>query len=416
MIDPINFSGIFQALPGNYIILLPDAPRFTIVTFNETRAEQTFTRQEHIGMGIFEAFPDNPDDPQANGVSMLNTSLQTVLKEKKTHQMAVQKYDIPTADRLGFEERYWLPKNIPVLDDKGDIIYIIHHVQDVSEQVFAEKRENAARRDLTQQRAFAEELSRLVQERTKELQNTNDSLERSNGELEQFAYVTSHDLQAPLRKIQVYASRIIGVNEWNPKSADDLEKISAAAGRMRGLINDLLEYSRLSTTANPFQEIDLNEVLKQVLSDFELNIEQQKAMIRADRLETIHAVPLHMNQLFLNLLGNALKFAKKDVPAILTIKGSKLAKEKKENFPSLLPDREYYEIIISDNGVGFDQAHADKIFTLFHRLNNASDYAGHGIGLALCSKVVNYHQGVIHAESVIDEGTSFTVILPYRQN
>lgn len=538
--DSINFSAIFQALPGNYIILLPDAPLFTIVAFNDTRAEQTFTHKEHLGKGIFEAFPDNPDDPQANGVSMLTASLQIVLREKKPHQMAVQKYDIPAADRMSFEERHWLPRNIPVLDDKGDIIYIIHHVQDVTAQVMAEKRENAARQDLseeissrkkieyaqettrlalesaglghyeinlvtdemittprfnaiwgfdnkvtrtvfanavheedqprrlkaheeslrtgrlfyevrvvrgdqsirwvrvngqvmydnehkplrllgvaqdiTEQRAFTDEMTRLVQERTKELHTTNERLERSNSDLEQFAYVTSHDLQAPLRKIQVYASKIMQGNERNPRSAVDLEKISAAANRMRSLINDLLNYSRLSNTGIPFQEIDLNEVLSQVLSDFELNIAQKNAIIRTDRLDTIHAVPLHMNQLFINLFGNALKFARKDVQAVVTIKGNKLAEEKKENFPSLLPGREYYELVFSDNGIGFDQVNADKIFTLFHRLNSQSDYGGHGIGLALCSKVVNYHQGLIRAESIINEGSNFTVILPYNQN
>jgi signal transduction histidine kinase len=416
MLDPVNFSTIFQALPGNYIILLPDAPRFTIAAFNNARAEQTFTRPEHIGKGIFEAFPDNPDDPQANGVSMLTASLQSVMREKKTHQMALQKYDIRTADRTAFEERYWLPRNIPVLDDNGGIIYIIHHVQDLTAQVFAEQRENAVRQDLFEQTAFTDELTRLVEERTGELQKMNERLEMSNQELEQFAYVTSHDLQEPLRKIQVYTSRIIQSKEWNSRFESDLEKISTAAKRMRRLISDLLDYSRLEHTSTPFQKTDLNEVLKQVLSDFEFHITQKNATIRMDGLETIDAVPLHMNQLFINLLGNALKFAKKDVPAVLTIKGGKLAEAKRQIFPSLLPGREYHEIVFTDNGIGFDQAHAENIFNLFQRLSQHGDYGGHGIGLALCSKVVTHHRGIIRAEGVVNEGASFTIILPYSQN
>jgi signal transduction histidine kinase len=537
--ESVDFTSIFQALPGNYIILLPDAPRFTILAFNDARAEQTFTRRHHIGKGIFEAFPDNPDDPKANGVAMLTASLQTVLREKKPHQMAIQKYDIPTADGKGFEERYWLPRNIPVLNDKDEIRYIIHHVQDLTDQVRAEQRMDAARRDLTEQitarkkmeyaqetirlalesadlgtyelnlttdemtttprfdaiwgydqpvshtviadavyhedqplrlkahqdslltgnlfyevrivrrdqavrwirvngktifdnqhhplrllgvaqditeqRAFTDELTRLVEERTAELQKMNQRLEISNSELEQFASVTSHDLQEPLRKIQVYSSRIMRESEknpQNPKVVADLEKISASADRMRGLINNLLDYSRLSDTTPPFEPTNLTEVLSQVLSDFEVDIAQKNAGIRADLPGTIDAVPLQMTQLFTNLLGNALKFTRKNVPPVITISGSNLAEEKKSRYPSLDPGREYYEIVFSDNGIGFDQANADKVFTLFQRLNHGGDYSGHGIGLALCSKVVGYHQGIIRAESKVNEGSRFTVILP----
>ena len=147
MTHAIDFERIFQFLPGNYIILLPDAPRFTIVTFNKVRGEETFTKQEHIGKGIFEAFPDNPDDPQADGVARLTASLETVMREKKTHHMTVQKYDIPAADGSGFEERYWLPKNIPVHDESGNILYIIHHVQNLTEQIRAEQRETRTRQN-----------------------------------------------------------------------------------------------------------------------------------------------------------------------------------------------------------------------------------------------------------------------------
>lgn len=147
MTQPVDFASIFQTLPGNYIILLPDAPRYTIVAFNKVRADETFTTEAHIGMGIFEAFPDNPNDPNANGVAMLTASLDMVLRERKPHHMAVQKYDIQTADHTGFEVRYWLPRNIPVLNNEGEVSYIIHCVQDVTAQIKAEQRETMTRQN-----------------------------------------------------------------------------------------------------------------------------------------------------------------------------------------------------------------------------------------------------------------------------
>lgn len=785
MNEPINFKTIFQYLPGNYIILLPDAPKYTIVAFNEARAIQTFTRKEHIGLGIFEAFPDNPKDLSANGVAKLQESLQMVLLEKKPHQMAVQKYDITTEEGSDFEIRYWLPKNIPVLDDNGEISYIIHHVQDVTGQINSEKRECAARvnfeeffnqadtpfavltgrefrftyanpayielmnnrqlegntvleaipelegqpfvkqmqdvydtglpyngievpaiahfkgadhpttryfnlsytafrdetgrtkgilayaydvteqvalrkrdndnqlnkqaydlfmqapvgicilkerdhiitlanahvleiwgkdasiigkplleaipeiidqgylelldevkatgktlnsnehlaslirngkeekvylnfvyqpyyesdgtingvmaiatemteqvlarknieyaeetarlaiesgdlgayevnlitdemittprfneiwgfeetqprstfaesihkldkqvraeahkdalksgklfyearitwkdktehwirvngkvlfdsthkpvrllgviQDITEQRAFAEEMTRLVSERTQELQKANQYLEASNGELEQFAYITSHDLQEPLRKIQVFSSILLARPELADSFRTYTEKISSAAKRMGGLINDLLEYSRLSQINTQYKEVNLNDLLEYVLSDFELLINQKNATITSDTLATIDAVPLQMNQLFFNLLGNALKFSKSDVHPVINIKAGKLADEKKALFPQLHSEINYYEIIFIDNGIGFHQDYADKIFTVFQRLNQQSEYSGYGIGLALCNKVVANHHGVIRAEGVVNKGARFTIILPYTQ-
>ena len=147
MTKSINFESIFQLLPGSYIILLPDAPKFTIIAFNRKRSAETFTKLEHIGKGIFEAFPDNPDDLEADGVAKLTASLQLVLRDKNTHEISVQKYDIPTDNCRGFEPRYWLLRNVPVLDDDGEIMYIIHCVQDLTMQVTAEQRENLTRQN-----------------------------------------------------------------------------------------------------------------------------------------------------------------------------------------------------------------------------------------------------------------------------
>jgi PAS domain S-box-containing protein len=783
MIGQNDLWSIFQALPGNYIILLPDAPKFTIVAFNDKRAAETFTRQDHIGRGIFEAFPDNPDDPEANGVAMLTASLETVLRTKHAHQMTVQKYDIPKADGRGFEMRYWLPVNIPVMNAEGEVGYIIHAAEDVTARITAEKRENTARenfegffnqaptpfavltgqefrfsyanpayielmnhrhlvgrvladaipelegqpfmqliknvldtgqpyhgvevpatahfqgeaatttryfnlsytpyrdvdgkvnavlanafdvseqvalrerdhvnklnqhaydlfmqapvgicilmgddhrivlanepmlemwgrqapvlekplleelpelerqgfiellnevkrtgqpfhanehmaqlmrggkkeevyinfvyqpyydqdgringilviaaevteqvlsrkkiedaeettrlalesgdlgayeidlvtdemitsarfnaiwgvdhaaarseysaaihdedkpvrlkaheqslktgklqyearviwkdgsthwvrvngtilfdidrkprrllgviQDISDQRAFAEEMERLVSERTAELEMANLQLEQTNKELEQFASITSHDLQEPLRKIQVFNSMLINGGGLTEQARIYADKIASAAQRMGGLIKDLLEYSRLTQNGAEITDVDLNGLLQLVLSDFELLIAQKGATIKMGHLETIKAIALQINQLFFNLIGNALKFSKPDVPPVVTISGSYLNEaDKAKEYPDLQRERAYYRIAITDNVIGFEQSYADRIFLDFQRLNNQTDYGGYGIGLALCSKVVANHGGKIKAEGRVGEGATFTVVLP----
>jgi PAS domain-containing protein len=144
-VPPVDFKLLFQCLPGNYLVLLPDAPKFTIVAFNQKRAAETFTREDHIGKGLFEVFPGNPADPRANGVLNLTQSLEWVIREKKPHRMTVQKYDILSADGRTFEERYWLPENIPVPGSNGQLAYLLHTVVDVTETVNAEDRETATR-------------------------------------------------------------------------------------------------------------------------------------------------------------------------------------------------------------------------------------------------------------------------------
>jgi signal transduction histidine kinase len=268
--------------------------------------------------------------------------------------------------------------------------------------------------DITEQKSFSEEMKRLVTERTMELQKANEALEKSNVDLQQFAHVTSHDLQEPLRKIQVFAGRLMGKGELFGEALLYLEKISSSSERMRGLIHDLLEYSSLSKTNSQFRLVDLDEVLQCVKSDFELLIDQKKVIIHADKLETIEAVPLQINQLFYYLLGNALKFSKKNTIPVINIKAGRVSDEKKKEL-QLRDNIDYYEIVFSDNGIGFDQEYAHNIFTVFQRLNNRSEYGGYGIGLAVCSKVAANHHGLIYADGVANEGATFTIILPYRQ-
>ncbi|MDB5192082.1 MAG: rcsC [Segetibacter sp.] len=269
--------------------------------------------------------------------------------------------------------------------------------------------------DITEQKLFAEELANKVEERTTALQEANQRLERSNEELEQFAYVTSHDLQEPLRKIQLFSSLILDQPDEKEHVKKYLEKVSASASRMAGLIRDLLDYSRLSQTNLQFQQTDLNAILENVLIDFEVLISQKKATFKKDHLPTIDAISLQMNQLLFNLIGNALKFTKRNTLPVITITAGKLTVDRKKEFRELHQHKEYYEIKVSDNGIGFNQEYADRIFTIFQTLNEKSSYGGYGIGLALCRKIVTTHAGVLYATGNTDGGATFTFILPCNQ-
>jgi two-component system CheB/CheR fusion protein len=194
-----------------------------------------------------------------------------------------------------------------------------------------------------------------------------------------------------------------------------IDKVSASAARMAGLIRDLLDYSRLTQKSLQFERTDLNEILKHVLNDYEVLINQKQASIKADNLPRLEAIPLQMNQLFFNLVGNALKFTKRNVAPFITITVKDLEEEKKATFKSLNPHKKYCEITVRDNGIGFNQEYADKIFTIFQKLNEKSMYGGYGIGLALCRKIVDNHSGIIYAEGNLKEGATFVFILPYNQ-
>ncbi len=261
-------------------------------------------------------------------------------------------------------------------------------------------------------------LESLVEERNRELIKTNVELERSNCELEQFAYAASHDLQEPLRKIQVFSNLLNNRNAGilNEESKMYLEKITASAVRMTMLVNDLLNFSRSSRDAGPFVRVDLNNVIENIRTDFELLISQKNAIISCQVLPVIEAVQLQMNQLFANLIINALKFARTDIQPEIHISCRGLQSEECLEYPSLDENNVYFDIVIKDNGIGFDPQYAKQIFEIFQRLNCESEYSGSGIGLALCKKVINNHHGVIFAESTEGEGSSFHLVLPTYQH
>ncbi len=259
-------------------------------------------------------------------------------------------------------------------------------------------------RDVTSQRKIEEDLKNKVVE-----------LFQSNKELEEFAYVASHDMQEPLRKITTFGSRL------SEKYGDILEgdgkmylsRITAAAENMRQLINDLLEFSRISKTDHSFEVLDLNLILKSVTADLELIIEETKTQITAYPLPVIMAIPSQMKQLFSNIISNAIKFHQDGVAPQIVIQ-SEILKDSTLKQYGFLQNETYFQVSISDNGIGFEEEYASRIFNVFQRLHGKSEYPGSGIGLAICKKILDHHEGTIFAKGVPGEGATFTFIIPSK--
>lgn len=268
--------------------------------------------------------------------------------------------------------------------------------------------------DITEQKQFAEELARQVAEQTEQITQANRLLVRKNEELNQFAYVASHDLQEPIRKILIFNNLIQERYPVAEGVKNYLDKMANAARRMNGLIKSLLDFSRLSAARGNFVATDLNVVINQVVDDLELLIEQKEAVVNSQQLPVIDAIAMQMNQLFFNLISNALKFSKPGVPPVIQISAKRLDEEEMQKM-DLLPAKSYYQIECADNGIGFDQEHAAKMFTIFQQLNDRAQYEGYGIGLALCKKIAENHGGLIEATGVPGKGARFTIVLPVTQ-
>lgn len=237
------------------------------------------------------------------------------------------------------------------------------------------------------------------------LQSLAQELRRSNRELEEFARIASHDLQEPLRKIQAFGDRLVtmlgaGLGE---QGRDYLARMQAAAKRMSTLINDLLTYSRVTTKAQPFVRVDLGQIAREVSSDLEARIDETLGRVELGDLPAIEADPLQMRQLLQNLIGNALKFHRKDIPPVVRVAG-----EQGENAQTV-------RLSVTDNGIGFDMKYLDRIFDVFQRLHGRTEYAGTGLGLAVCRKLVERHGGAITATSAPEQGSTFIVTLPVKQ-
>ncbi|OQP64078.1 PAS domain-containing sensor histidine kinase [Niastella vici] len=264
--------------------------------------------------------------------------------------------------------------------------------------------------DLTLQKAT----QRKLQENNRQLEHLNKTLEASNHDLQQFASVASHDLQEPLRKIQMFSNFLKNnAGNLNMEQMAHLEKIIGSADRMKSLIIDILNYSRLSADDGEFSPTDLNIILKELLDDFELMIADKKAKVLYDNLPVLEVIRGQIRQVFQNLISNSLKFSKEDEPPIIKIKASYLASK---SFTS--PEKTagpFCLLTIEDNGIGFEDKYAGIVFSLFQRLHSKDSFEGTGIGLAITKKIIEKHHGLIQVKSIVGKGTTFMIVLPLKQ-
>ena len=277
-----------------------------------------------------------------------------------------------------------------------------------------EKKLLAANRSLQreiEERKASEEKVRLL---NAQLVENNAHLKEVNEELDRFAYVASHDLQEPLRKIMVFSDKILMGNTYNKETEKYFKRIISSSERMQILINDLLSFSRHSTSPSDFKETDLNQLTKEVVAELELEIENTNAQVYIADLPVVHIIPSLMRQLFYNLLSNAIKFRKKAVDPIIHV-NVESAPAKDFNSPGKNGNRHFYKITVADNGIGFDPKYADDIFVVFKRLHSYHEFQGSGVGLSICKKIMEKHHGFIKASGRPGEGSTFMIGLPDRQ-
>lgn len=292
--------------------------------------------------------------------------------------------------------RWQLSRAVPQRDEDGKIMMWVGTSTDIQDQ-----------------KMFTEELEKSVTERTSEINQKNDDLEKMNKELQSFAYISSHDLQEPLRKIQIFASQIISKEAENLSAAglEKFDRIRISANRMQTLIQDLLVYSRASFQERILEHTTLDAVIAEVTEDLSEELLEKNAEIHVLHSCEIQIITLQFRQLLFNLISNSLKFTRENTPPIVLI-NSKIALGSTFENKLLIPDQLYCHISVRDNGVGFSQEYHEKIFEVFQRLHAKEQFAGTGIGLAIVKKIVENHNGFISASSVLNEGAQFDVYIP----
>ena len=243
-----------------------------------------------------------------------------------------------------------------------------------------------------------------------------NELNRRNSDLEGFAYIASHDLQEPLRKLTAFSERL--QTKFRQQLGEEgqlyLDRIMASTENMRSLIDSLLEFSRTARSNRLFSKQSLTGLLGETQSDLELKIEESCSHIEASPLPTIDVIPSQIKQLFSNLLGNSIKFKKADQSPVINVSCEMLTHPEKKHH-NLKTNKEYYKLLVTDNGIGFEKEYAERIFQIFQRLHGRHEYPGSGIGLAICKKIVENHSGLIYADAEPDKGALFTIILPENQ-
>ena len=342
------------------------------------------------GKPFFEAMPE-----------MINDGLKPILDEIMIHGTSYkseeQKFILPRGDSQ--ETIYTSYIYEPIKDASGKVKSIVVVASDTTQQVLARRK-----------------IEEVVSARTKDLAEANKSLKESNAELEQFAYIASHDLQEPLRKISIFGKMLEeSLENVSDRSLNYMNKINRSTQRMSNLIKDILGYSQLSKDTDVFRKVDLNKSLKRIITDYELIIEQKNVSLHWTELPVIEAIPLQISQLLSNLISNSIKYSREGIAPEITLTAENASQEEviKHNLP--FAKTKYVKITFTDNGIGFKQEYAEKIFAIFQRLHGKTDYEGTGIGLAMCKKIAQNHYGTIFAEGSDSFGAKFVLLLPIKQ-
>jgi PAS domain S-box-containing protein len=391
------FESLFESLPGSYLVLQPD---FKIITANAAYLQATMTRREDLrGRDIFEAFPDNPDDPAATGAANLRASLERVRHSLAADTMAIQKYDVRNPDGA-FVERFWSPINSPVLGADGTLEYIIHRVEDVTEFV---KKKSQTAGGTAELQSRMEQMEAEIFQSSQKVQMASRQLESANKELESFSYSVSHDLRAPLRHIDGFADLLVqhaatGLDETGRRY---LDKIRHSAKRMGVLIDELLQFSRMSRKEVVSSRVSLRSIAEHVIADLHDETRDRAVEWRVGPLPDVEADAALLRQVLANLIGNAVKYTSKTPRAVIEI-------------GSMDTDASEVVVFVRDNGVGFDMQYVGKLFGVFQRLHRDDEFEGTGIGLANVRRIIERHGGRTWAEGRVDRGAIFYFSLPMR--
>jgi len=364
-----------------------------IVAVSDAYLKATMTTRDGIlGRGLFDVFPDNPDEAGATGTTNLRASLGRVLAHRAPDAMAVQKYDIrrPESEGGGFEERHWSPINSPVLNRFGEVAYIIHRVEDVTEFVRLKRAQQAA----------TAEMEAEVFRRGQDLQEANERLRAANEDLASFSYSVSHDLRAPLRTIDGFSQALLEDlgDKLDDQSRRHLERIRGGAQQMGQLIDGLLALSRVTRTSLKLEQADVSAHAQMIVE--ELRREEpgrQVEVVIAPGMAARCDVRL-LKQVLQNLLGNAWKFTAKKAHARIEV--------------GTISHDGTAAYFVRDDGAGFDQAYAAKLFGVFQRLHDPAEFSGTGIGLSIVQRIVERHGGKVWAEGAVDKGATFYFTLP----
>jgi PAS domain S-box-containing protein len=352
---------IFDSAPA-FIICKDD--QNNILRVNRAVADSLGLKAIEIeGKHSREVYPDQYEKYYADDLEVINSG--------KPKLGIVEPYQLESG-----ETKWVQTDKVPYIDQNGKVQGIILFAIDITKQKEAE--------------------SKAKEYATK--------LEQVNEELQNFASIASHDLQEPLRKIITFGDRLATrIPETDEQGNDYLNRMQNSALRMRSLVEDLLQYTKVETKVRPFEVTDLNKVVQTVLNDLEVRLKESEGVVNINSLPTIEADPVQLHQLFLNMIGNALKFHREGTPPVV-------------NLDSVRKENGYWEICIEDNGIGIDEEHVDKIFKPFERLHGRTTYEGTGIGLTICNKIVSRHGGKITVKRQLTNGVTFHITLPEKQN